>query len=64
MQVNLIAEREITMSLKILNLMAKKLGVSFKDEELNEMLKETDIPYIQREIADQLRERRKKLLDT
>lgn len=61
MQVNLVAEREITMSLKVLRLIANKLGVKIKDKELTEMLKETDISYIQREIQDQLKEKSKRV---
>lgn len=61
MQVNLLAEREITMSLKLLRHIANKLKVRVKDEELAEMLKETDISYIQREIQDQLKEGKPKL---
>ena len=57
MQVNLVAEREITMSLKMLRLIANKLKLKIKNEELEEMLEETDISYIQREIQDQLHER-------
>lgn len=59
MQVNLIAEREITKSLKLLRLIANKLKVRVKDEELEEMLEETDISYIHREIQDQLKENTK-----
>ena len=59
MQVNLLAEREITMSLKILKLMANKMGVKIKDKELGEMVKETDISYIQREIQEQIQERKR-----
>ena len=54
MQVNLIAEREITMTLKILKLMANKMKLRIKNEELEEMIEETDISYIQREIQEQL----------
>lgn len=54
MQVNLIAEREITMTLKILKLMANKMKLKIKDEEFAEMIKETDISYIQRELQEQL----------
>ena len=62
MQVNLIAEREITMTLKILKLMANKMNLKIKDTELEEMIEETDISYIQREIQEQLEKniRRKK----
>ncbi|KKQ92573.1 MAG: hypothetical protein UT17_C0002G0236 [Candidatus Woesebacteria bacterium GW2011_GWB1_39_10] len=59
MQVNLLAEREITMSLKILKLMANKMGVKIKGKELGEMVKETDISYIQREIQEQIQERKR-----
>lgn len=55
MQVNLIAEREITMTLKVLKLIAKKLDITLTDEEIEHMTEETDISYIQREIQDQLK---------
>lgn len=54
MQVNLIAEDEITMTLKVLKRIADKLDIKITDEEFVEMTKETDISYIQREIEDQL----------
>lgn len=54
MQVNLIAEDEITMTLKVLKKIADKLDIRITDEEFGEMTKETDISYIQREIEDQL----------
>jgi len=60
MQVNLIAEKEITMTLKVLKLMANKMGVKIKDEELDEMIEETDISYIQREVQEQLDKNKRK----
>ncbi len=60
MQVNLVAEREITMSLKLLRAISNKLKIRFKDEELEEMIEETDISYIQREIQEQLKEKNAK----
>lgn len=60
MQVNLIAEREITMILKLLKSVAQKMGVEITDEEMREMTEETDISYIQRELEDQINESNKK----
>lgn len=54
MQVNLIAEREITMTLKVLKKIAEKLGVAIGDHEFAEMTNETDMSYIQTEIQEQL----------
>ncbi len=54
MQVNLIAEREITKILKFLKASLAKQDVKVDDPELAEMLKETDISYIERQIVKQL----------
>jgi uncharacterized membrane protein len=54
MQVNLIAEREITMSLKVLKKIAEKLGVEINDHEFKEMTDETDVSFIQTEIQEQI----------
>ena len=60
MQVNLIAEREITMALKVLKLMAKKMGVEIKIPEFKEMTTETDVSYIQTKLEEQIMKLNKK----
>ena len=54
MQVNLIAEREITKSLKLLKALLDQKGIKIKDRELEEMLKEIDTSYMERELISQL----------
>lgn len=56
MQVDLIAEREVTMSLKVLKKIAEKLDVKISDAEFEEMVKETNIPYIERQLQEQMEE--------
>lgn len=60
MQVNLISEREITKILYLLTLVLKKDGIKFEDPELSEMIKQTDISYIERQLKDQIRVAAKK----
>lgn len=55
MQVNLISEREITKILHLLTLILKKQGIKHNDTELAEMIKQTDISYIERQLKDQIR---------
>lgn len=55
MQVNLISEREITKILHLLALVLKKQGIQYKDTELSEMIKQTDISYIERQLKEQIR---------
>lgn len=62
MQVNLISEREITKVLRLLKLLLEEKGIAFKDSELEEMVKETDISYIERRLAQQLTETGKTLI--
>lgn len=54
MQVNLIAEREITKVLEILQKLAKAQKIKLDDPELDEMLKQTDVSYIERSLEKQL----------
>lgn len=54
MQVNLIAEREITKALKLLRVLLDQKGIKIKDAELEEMLKEIDTSYMERELTEQL----------
>jgi uncharacterized membrane protein len=54
LQVNLIAEREITKTLKLLDKILEKHNIKVKDEELEQMLEEIDQTYIERELQKQL----------
>lgn len=55
LQTNLIAEREVTKALKLIAELHKHHGVRSKfDPDLEAMLKETDIPYIERKLEEQL----------
>lgn len=54
MQVNLISEREITKILYLLTLVLKKQGIQYKDTELTEMIKQTDISYIERQLKEEI----------
>lgn len=56
MQVNLIAEREITKILKLLKTLLEKQDKNFKDDELEEMIQGTNISYIERKIQSQIEE--------
>ncbi len=53
-QVNLIAEREITKTLKLLSLLLEKQGIKIDDQELKEMLNEIDESYLERKLEQQL----------
>lgn len=53
-QVNLIAEREITKTLKLLSLLLQKQGIKVDDKELSEMLNEIDESYLERKLEAQL----------
>jgi uncharacterized membrane protein len=53
-QVNLIAEREITKVLQILSEYFKAKGINIKDPELEDMLKGVDASYIERRLEEQL----------
>ncbi|MGB6838851.1 MAG: DUF1003 domain-containing protein [Microgenomates group bacterium] len=54
LQVDLIAEKEITKILLLLNELLKKEGIKITDAELTEMLKEIDTSYIERKLEDQI----------
>lgn len=55
LQVNLIAEREITKILKILKEVHEEVKKGkINDEELDEMIKEVDTSYIERKIQEQI----------
>lgn len=55
LRVNLIAEEEVTKSLKVLSEIREKVGIIEKDPELEEMLARTDTNYIESSIADQMK---------
>lgn len=63
MNVDLIAEREITKTLKLVSRLLKEKGVEIKDEELAEMLKEIDASYIERELERELGEKSATLIE-
>lgn len=54
LQVNLITEKEITKILQMLKTISVKQGVKIEDEELEEMIKEIDTSYIERELLKQM----------
>lgn len=53
-QVNLIAEREITKVLQLLSQYFKERGIKINDPELEDMLKGVDASYIERRLEEQL----------
>lgn len=55
MQVNLIAEREISKALQLIKLLMVHQKMDIKDPELDEMVKQTDISYIERQLELQLK---------
>lgn len=54
MQVNLIAEEEITKSLKMLAEIREKMGIHEEDPELSEMLERINTSYIERSLINQI----------
>ncbi len=54
LQVELIAEREITKILQILKKIASAQGVKIDDNEFDEMIKEIDTSYIERKLQDEI----------
>lgn len=54
LQINLIAEEEITKTLKLLAEIRKKMGVSEKDPELEEMLERINTSYIEKSVVEQI----------
>lgn len=54
MQINLIAEEEITKTLKILAEIRKKMGIMEKDTELEDMLSQINTSYIERSLMEQI----------
>ena len=54
LQVNLIAEEEITKVLKLLAEMRKKMGINEEDLELNEMVERINTSYIEKSLEEQI----------
>lgn len=54
LQINLIAEEEITKVLNVLAEMRKKMGITTEDSELDEMVKRTNTSYIETTILSQI----------
>lgn len=54
LQVNLIAEEEITKVLKVLSEIRQKVGIVESDPELDKMLKRINTNYIEKSIVDQI----------
>lgn len=64
MQVNLIAEEEITKVLKVLAEIRGKLGITEKDPELEAMLQRINTNYIERSLIEQIQRANKPLAKT
>lgn len=56
MQVNITAEREITKIIQIILKIAEKQGIKIDDKEIEEMVKEIEVGYIERKLQKQLEE--------
>lgn len=54
MQINLIAEEEITKTLKILAEIREKMGIKERDPELEAMLQRINTSYIERSLIEQM----------
>lgn len=54
LQVNLIAEEEVTKVLKILAELRQKMGIDDEDPELNEMVERINTSYIERSLVEQI----------
>jgi uncharacterized membrane protein len=54
MHINRISEKEVTKILSILKKIADKQGVNIEDKELDEMLKEIEVSYIERKLEEQM----------
>lgn len=54
MQVNKYSEREITKILNLLKLITEKQGIKLNDKELDEMLNELKLSYIEKKLKEQL----------
>ena len=54
LQINLIAEEEITKTLKLLGEIREKMGIKEKDQELEDMLHRINTGYIERSLINQI----------
>lgn len=54
MQVNIASEQEITKILQVLVKIAEKQGIKLDDKDLEEMLKEIEVSYLERKLEEQL----------
>lgn len=63
MQVNLIAEEEITKVLQVLAEIRKEMGIKTKDQELEDMLQRIDTNYIEKSIHQQMTKANKPLAE-
>lgn len=54
MHINRISEKEVTKILSILKKIADKQGLNIEDKELDEMLKEIEVSYIERKLVEQM----------
>jgi len=54
LQINLIAEEEITKTLKVLSEIREKMGIKEKDAELEDMLKRINTGYIEQSLINQI----------
>jgi uncharacterized membrane protein len=54
LQINLIAEEEITKSLKLLAEIREKMGITTEDPELNEMVQRINTGYIEKALVNQI----------
>ena len=61
LQVNLIAEEEITKILEVLSEIRKKIGIVEEDKELEQMLKRIDTNYIEKSLVEQMSQANKPL---
>ena len=63
MQINRISEKEITKTLMLLKKIAEKQGIKVEDAELDEMLKDLKLSYIERKLEEQLSEKHPSILE-
>ena len=54
LQINLIAEEEVTKTLKLLSEIREKMGIKEKDQELEDMLQRINTGYIERSLINQI----------
>ena len=64
MQVNIASEREITKILQLLVKIVEKQGIKLNDKEINEMLKEIEVSYIERKLEEQLLDKPKPMIQS